>query len=61
MNGNRCKGPTKIAVQMCVCVCVYVCTLTGHDSEVDGGHRENSPGCCVLGVADVVSSAVALQ
>ncbi len=34
MNGSRCKGSTKIAVQTCVCVCV--CTLT-------------SPGIVVVG------------
>ena len=46
---------------VCVCVCVCVCGLTGHDSESDGGLGENGPGRCVLGVADVVVSAVALQ
>ena len=42
-------------------MCVCVCGLTGHDGESDGGLRQNRPGGCVLGVADVVVSAVALQ
>lgn len=38
-----------------------VCVLTRLDGEGDSGTRENSPGCCILGVADVVVSAVGLQ
>ncbi len=27
MNGSQCKGPTKIAVQVCVCVCKHICQI----------------------------------
>lgn len=48
-------------------VCVFslqslcVCVLTGHYSEPDSSIRENSPGCWILGVADVVVSGVTLE